>query len=400
MSTTLKFDTSTPPQYIRPETHHNHNDGHQAHQKIHLSPWDLKSLIRPYMQQVGLLFANPNQSKQEAEKIVTQLKTSLSITLLPSYNTVSFYIECKPAGAEFVHASADITIYIQHSFFTLSDIVNYDGRTQPLLSVQVTELIDGFFLSCSMNHTVCDGRSLGSSPTDNHISRLHVFDRSCLMNKIEKDLPIRFPLSNVESWAGYKYTPPQLDERVFIFTHKNIAKLREKEDHKNVIISSLQAVLAHVWVAVTRARCRLDPPLPEMFVGNSAMHGAATAKVHEILEAGGFELGALVTVRSVNDATIPSYGKSWMEKPVVNKMEYYLSNNHPLLSGGSPRFNMLGNDFGWGDPIAVRSGNRCDEKMTSTPGSVSGSIGIEACLSAKTLEALENDAEFMGYATI
>ncbi|KAI3934672.1 hypothetical protein MKX01_012212 [Papaver californicum] len=468
----IRYISSTP---ILPATHHIHQDGRQTeYEKIHLSPWDLKSLIRPYMQR-GLLFTNPKQSKQEAEKIITQLKTSLSSTLDHFYplagrigttahdddNTISFYIDCKPAGADFVHASADITIadimdsthvprIVQYSFFTLNDVVNYDGRSKPLLSVQVTELIDGFFVGCSMNHTVCGGKAfwlffnswceisrLGSAAADHHISRSPIFNRSCLMNNTE-DLPIRFPLSTVESWAGYKYTPPPLDERVFIFTQENIAKLKAKanskstaialnqsakdnSDHTNIIISSLQAVLAHVWVAVTRARCldpneettyyfaigmagRLDPPLPEFFCGNSSLGGAATAKVNELLEVGGFELGAYLlnaVVGSFDDAKIRSYGKSWMKKPVVNKMDYYVSNN-TLQTGGSPRFDMFGNDFGWGQPIAVRSGsvNKCDGKITSTPGPISGSIGIEACLSAKTLKALENDTEFMGYVTI
>ncbi|RZC94022.1 hypothetical protein C5167_016714 [Papaver somniferum] len=466
----IRYITTT----IRPATQQDHKDGQQSHQKIHLSPWDLKSLVRPYMQR-GLLFANPKQRKQDAEKIITQLKTSLSCALDHFYplagriattahddNTVSFFIDCKPAGAEFVHASADVTIaeimdsthvprIVQHSFFTLNDVVNYDGRSKPLLSIQVTELIDGFFVGCSINHTVCDGKSFwlffnswceisrrGSSAGDQHISCLPIFDRSCLMNNMEKDLPIRFPLSTVESWQGYKYIPPPLDERVFIFTEENIAKLKAKAnsnitafalnqtakedaDHKKVIISSLQAVLAHVWVAVTRARCldpnevtvyylaigatgRLNPPLPKLFFGNSSMGEAATAKVSELLEVGGFELGASLlnaVVRSFDDAKIRSFGKSWMKKPEVNKMDYYLSNNS-LQTGGSPRFNMFGNDFGCGEPIAVRSGsaNKCDGKITSTPGPVSGSIGIEACLSAKTLKALENDTEFMRYITI
>ncbi|RZC67923.1 hypothetical protein C5167_011628 [Papaver somniferum] len=311
--------------------------------------------------------------------------------------TVSFYIDCNSAGAEFIHASANITVaditdsihvpaILKNSFFTLNDAVNFDGRSKPLLSVQVTELLDGLFIGCSINHTVCDGKSFwhffnswceisreGSSSEDHHIPRPPIFDRLCLMNDIENDLPIRFPLSTVHSWEGYKYDPPPLFERVFIFTRENIAILKEKANSKTaegdgnakVTISSLQAVLAHVWVAVIRARCldpneetryrlaigttgRLDPPTPESFFGNSAVSGDATVK-------------------------------------------------YTLVTGGSPRFDMYGNNFGWGTPIAVRSGivNKRDGKITSTPRPIPGSIGIEACLSAKTLKALENDAEFM-----
>ncbi|KAI3955523.1 hypothetical protein MKW98_028468 [Papaver atlanticum] len=445
---------------ILPATN-NHKDGDQ---KIHLGPWDLKSLLLPYMQR-GLLFAHPTQNKQEEAEymIITQLKRSLASTLDHFYplagrlavkihdddNTVSFYIDCNSAGAEFIHASANITVadimdsihvpaILKNSFFTLNDAVNYDGRSKPLLSVQVTELLDGLFIGCSINHTVCDGKSFwhffnswceisrqGSSSADHHISRPPIFDRLCLMNDIENDLPIRFPLSTVQSWEGYKYNPPPLFERVFIFTREKIAILKEKANSKtakddgnaDVTISSLQAVLAHVWVAVIRARCldpneetryrlaigttgRLDPPPPESFFGNSAVSGDATVKVHELLEVGGFELGALLLnklVTSFDGAAIRSHWKGWVEKPTVKKMSNLSISQYTLVTGGSPRFDMYGNNFGWGTPIAVRSGivNKRDGKITSTPGPIPGSIGIEACLSAKTLKALENDAEFM-----
>ncbi|KAI3844979.1 hypothetical protein MKW92_028376 [Papaver armeniacum] len=417
---------------ILPATN-NHKDGDQ---KIHLGPWDLQN---PF---------NSHICKETEYMIITQLKRSLASTLDHFYpvagrlavkvhdddNTVSFYIDCNSAGAEFIHASANITVadimdsihvpaILKNSFFTLNDSVNYDGRSKPLLSVQVTELLDGLFIACSINHTVCDGKSFwhlfnswceisrqGSSSADHHISRPPIFDRLCLMNDIENDLPIRFPSFTVQ---------------VFIFTRENIAILKQKANSKtakddgneNVTISSLQAVLAHVWVAVIRARCldpneetryrlaigttgRLDPPPPESFFGNSAVSGDATVKVHELLEVGGFELGALLLnklVTSFDGAAIRSHWKGWVEKPTVKKMSNLSASQYTLVTGGSPRFDMYGNNFGWGTPIAVRSGivNKRDGKITSTPGPIPGSIGIEACLSAKTLKALENDAEFM-----
>ncbi|KAI3926829.1 hypothetical protein MKW92_012914 [Papaver armeniacum] len=399
---------------ILPATN-NHKDGDQ---KIHLGPWDLKSLQLPYMQR-GLLFAHPTQNKQEETEYM--IISRLAVKVHDDDNTVSFYIDCNSAGAEFIHASANITVadimdsihvpaILKNSFFTLNDSVNYDGRSKPLLSVQVTELLDGLFIACSINHTVCDGKSFchffnswceisrqGSSLADHDISRPPIFDRL------------------FQSWEGYKYNPPPLSERVFIFTRENIAILKEKANSKtakddgnaNVTISSLQAVLAHVWVAVIRARCldpneetryrlaigttgRLDPPPPESFFGNSAVSGDATVKVHELLEVGGFELGALLLnklVTSFDGAAIRSHWKGWVEKPTVKKMSNL----------SASQFDMYGNNFGWGTPIAVRSGivNKRDGKITSTPGPIPGSIGIEACLSAKTLKALENDAEFM-----
>ncbi|KNA06369.1 hypothetical protein SOVF_181650, partial [Spinacia oleracea] len=47
------------------------------------------------------------------------------------------------------------------SFFDLGEkTVNYDGHTRPLLSIQVTELLDGVFIGFTMNHSIADGISL------------------------------------------------------------------------------------------------------------------------------------------------------------------------------------------------------------------------------------------------
>lgn len=38
-------------------------------------------------------------------------------------------------------------------------MVNFDSHTKPILSIQVTELQDGFFIGFTMNHSVVDGTS-------------------------------------------------------------------------------------------------------------------------------------------------------------------------------------------------------------------------------------------------
>ena len=69
---------------------------------------------------------------------------------------------------------------------------------------------------------------------------------------------------------------------------------------------------------------------------------------------------------------------------------------------GSPRFNVYGTDFGWGRPIAVRSGggNKPYGKTTLFQGADEGSIDIEACLFPETFEAMMEDAEFMEAVTV
>ncbi|OVA14945.1 Transferase [Macleaya cordata] len=152
------------------------------------------------------------------------------------------------------------------------------------------------------------------------------------------------------------------------------------------------------------SRVGLNPPLPEAYFGTSVQSRVATTKVGELVEKG-LGWGALrlnQVIKSHNDVTIQCSRESWVENPVLA----FLSNNSLvskyLSTGSSPRFNVYENDFGWGQPIAVRSGsaNRYDAKITVFPGSVEGSIDIEACLSPETLKVIEDDAEFMEAVTV
>ncbi|XVE87098.1 hypothetical protein DITRI_Ditri18aG0088800 [Diplodiscus trichospermus] len=80
----------------------------------------------------------------------------------------------------------------------------------------------------------------------------------------------------------------------------------------------------------------------------------------------------------------------------------YVALMNILATSSSPRFNVYGNDFGWGRPIAVSSGsaNKYGGKLTLFYGAEEGSIDVEACLLPETLEAIANDQEFMQTVTI
>ncbi|KAI3951291.1 hypothetical protein MKW92_037788 [Papaver armeniacum] len=68
-----------------------------------------------------------------------------------------------------------------------------------------------------------------------------------------------------------------------------------------------------------------------------------------------------------------------------------------FLARSSQWFNMYGNNFGWGLPIAVRTGanGKSYGITTVSPGSVEGSVDIEICLPLEVFKVMENDAEFM-----
>lgn len=48
---------------------------------------------------------------------------------------------------------------IVQSFFDHDKAIGHDGHEMSLLSVQVSELKDGVFIGCSINHMVADGSS-------------------------------------------------------------------------------------------------------------------------------------------------------------------------------------------------------------------------------------------------
>ncbi|XVF83894.1 hypothetical protein PTKIN_Ptkin16aG0530400 [Pterospermum kingtungense] len=73
-----------------------------------------------------------------------------------------------------------------------------------------------------------------------------------------------------------------------------------------------------------------------------------------------------------------------------------------MMMGSSSRFPMYDNDFGWGRPLAVRSGgaNKFDGKIFAFPGRDGiGSVDLEVVLVPETMVGIESDMEFMQYVT-
>lgn len=180
-------------------------------------------------------------------------------------------------------------------------------------------------------------------------------------------------------------------------------------------ISSLQALLAHLWIAVTRGRrigddeevsyslmigvrSRMQPNLPQEYFGNSVLIGRVKTTAGNLLKKGlGWAAWQLNTmIDSKTSEEVRKFLEDWSACPETQKVGD-LIDGKKLITGSSPRFNVYGNDLGWGRPVAVRSGpgNKKDGKMTVYPGAEEGSIDFEACLSAGVLQAMAEDAEFI-----
>ncbi|KAK8601180.1 hypothetical protein V6N13_059100 [Hibiscus sabdariffa] len=433
--------------FVRPQ-----NVSEESKQPFYLTTWDLSMLSVQYIQK-GLLYAKPppeDCGENLINNILERLRTSLSVALFhfyplagrlatrkeespPSY---AVFVDCNNSpGAKFIHAAADISVsdivsptyvpLVVQSFFDHDRAINYDGQTRPLLSIQVTELVDGVFIGCSMNHAVGDGTTfwhffntlseIFQSQDDNtKISRPPVFERWFP----EGYGPLlKLPFTRQEEFIS-RFEAPQLLERIFHFSTESIAKLKERAntEYKTTKISSFQSLSAFVWRAIIRARrfpsemvtgcrlavnnrSRLEPPLSPDYFGNSIQTVRAVTTAGELLEN---DLGWAAwklhqAVVNHTDKSVRDFVNDWLRSPFVYQISQ-LFDPQSVMMGSSPRFNKYGNEFGLGKALTLRSGyaHKFDGKVSSYPGREGGgSIDLEVCLPPSSMNALESDEEFM-----
>ncbi|KAL5559065.1 hypothetical protein UlMin_035276 [Ulmus minor] len=427
------------PQYLPEESKH----------PFYLAPWDLVMISVQYIQK-GLLFAKPQKQGNFMEALLEKLKLSLSISLVHFYplagrlktvkteNPPSYfiYVDCQESpGARFIHASLDLTMSdilspvdvpsVVQSFFDHDRASNHDGHTSSLLSIQVTELIDGVFIGCSMNHSLGDGTSFWNffnmwseifqaQGSTTSISRPPVLKRWFPNGH---GPIINLPFTNSDEFVS-RFEAPPLRERMFHFSAEAIAKIKAKAhaESNTTKISSFQALSAFVWRCITRVRrlpsdqitscrlaantrSRLNPPLSENYFGNAifAIRGFTTAG--ELLEhdLGWAALKLHEAVVGLNNKALQEWLDAWLKSPFLYQIER-LFDPFSVMMGSSPRFNKYGNEFGMGKAVTLRSGyaHKFDGKVSCYPGREGeGSIDLEMCLLPDNMLALESDKEFM-----
>ena len=409
--------------------------------------------------QKGLLFPKPSHLINQSPHpfmlhLLHRLQNSLSIALFHFYplsgrlstvsndqqSSVSIYVDClNSPGAKFIHAALDITIsdvlspvdvpLLVQSFFDHHKAVNYDGHTMPLLSIQVTELLDGVFIACSFNHAIGDGTSYWNffnmwseifQATSSDGDEIISISQPPILKRWFPDgigPIINLPFTHPDQFIS-RFEAPELRERIFHFSAESIAKLKAKANSecKAKEISSFQSLSALVWRSITRARrvpenqissCsmaannrgRLDPKLSENYFGNVVTSVKAEAKAGELVERGvGWAAWKLheAVVQNTNEKLRKALDK-WMESPFTFQLGRFFD-PYSVLMGSSPRFNKYGNEFGMGKAVALRSGyaNKFDGKVSAYPGyEGGGSIDLEICLLPQNMANLESDLEFI-----
>ncbi|KAL1535723.1 hypothetical protein AAHA92_28473 [Salvia divinorum] len=404
--------------------------------RLELNPWDIRAFqIVPI--QRGLIFYNPTS---EFESLIQHLKNSLSRTLdfFPPLagrllatphgcGMTIFSVDCNNAGAEFTHAVAPAVSVsdiiepnfipeIVSSFFPANaGFTNFDGISKPLLSVQVNELADGIFIACSANHAVADGSSFWHFFTSwseisrglESISKSPVFDRVLAAeDNRETHLP---------TLEKNLVTPSELPRKVFHFSKEKLGRLKAKANSEAGTdqISTLQALLAHLWRSTlsssddsnTRtlafsigARSRLSS-FSDAYFGNAAYPVALAISETDLLKGG---LGA--TALKINQL-ISQQSNEAISRDAEKKVEIRIrrdgeekvvihgsGSGPPLIITSTPRHHVYDCDFGWGKPIAVRSGPtyKFEGLVAIFPAAEPGGMDLEVCFAEETLQAMED----------
>ena len=434
-------------------------------ERIPLTTWDISMLSADYIQK-GLLYAPPPFSTARlldhlqaalADALVAYYPVAGRFVTEQEQHPAgcSVYIDCHGQGVDIIHAvadgvaiadaippDADVPRLVQ-SLFPLDGAVNHDGHHLPLFVVQVTDLADGVFVAFVYNHALSDGTAFwdflnvwaGSA-------RARLSSGSGADNQNQNQLPP--PL--LERWSPdgsgavvlpypdltgliERLSPPPLRERMLHFSAESLAALKERARQELLAagdaagaaaVTRFQALSSLVWRCVTRARrlapeqptvcraainnrARLRPQLPPEYFGNT-IYAISTEAVRagELLERGHGWAAAAVgrAVAAHTDADIRARVAAWTAKPVLYTLRYFDPSG--VMMGSSPRFDMYGCDFGWGKPLAARSGraNKFDGKASLYPGREGGgSIDAELVLTPEHMAQLEQDKEFWAAVT-
>ncbi|XVE99711.1 hypothetical protein REPUB_Repub03eG0224300 [Reevesia pubescens] len=463
---------------------------------LKLSVSDLPMLSCHYIQK-GCLFTSP---QIPIDSLISFLKQSLSKTLsffpplagrLYTDPNGYIYVTCNDAGVDFHHSKC-ATLFIRDvigsvhvpefvkEFFCFDKTVSYQGHQKPIMAVQVTELADGVFIGCSVNHAVTDGTSFWNffntfaeicrKITNNNNNNIQSSEKIARKPDFSRDsVLISSAILRVPE-GGPKVTFNEnepLRERIFSFSREAILELKSKvnnkkeeaefrrngdynaveiigkqsndkyyiENGKNLIekwlfnkktanlntteISSFQSLSALLWRAVTRARklpsskmttfrmavnCRhrLNPKLDPLYFGNAIQSIPTYASAGDVTSRDIRWCAEKLNenVKAHDDETVRRFVNNWEKDPKCFPLGNF--DGASMTMGSSPRFPMYDNDFGWGRPLAVRSGaaNKFDGKISAFPGREGiGSVELEAVLAPETMARIESDNEFMQYVT-
>ncbi|MED6161214.1 hypothetical protein PIB30_058588 [Stylosanthes scabra] len=378
-----------------------------------LTFFDILWLRLPPVQRV-FFYGFPHQPSFFYDAILPKLKHSLSVALsyyFPLAGTLTWpHHSDKPiitynvgdtlslivaeSDADFNHLSgSDLSEALEIHHLVPELIISDDEAT--VLALQVTLFPNyGFSIGVTSHHAVLDGKSstsfirswaylcnrLGDSSSlcDLPPELSPFFDREIV--KDPKGLEAKYLSDwlkqggpNNRSLKVWNLPVPEDSVRgLFKLSRSNIESLRKlvvskKKETMNLHLSSFVISLAYAVVCRAKAekvnsnrvfvgvnadcRARMDPPLPPTYFGNCIGGRLAVAETKGLLG----EDGIVFAVESLSNALetlkdgVLSGAENWS-----SLLHDGLHSDDKLMSAaGTPRFEVYGNDFGWGKPKKV-----------------------------------------------
>ncbi|GMH04219.1 hypothetical protein Nepgr_006058 [Nepenthes gracilis] len=220
-----------------------------------------------------------------------------------------------------------------------------------------------------------------------------------------------------DTWKGESEESENRKPKIENIIQNGVRKSQGSKTESAFEISSFQSLCALLWRCVTRARklnssktttfrmavnCRhrLVQPLDPVYFGNAIQSIPTVALAGELLSRDLRWCAELLNknVRAHDNALIRWTIADWERDPRWFPLGNF--DGAMITMGSSPRFPMYDNDFGWGRPVAIRSGraNKFDGKISAFPGREGcGTVDLEVVLSPETMAGLESDPEFMYY---
>ncbi|CAO2202983.1 unnamed protein product [Urochloa humidicola] len=450
-------------------------------EEIHLTPWDLRMLTVEYIQD-GIVLPKPTDLEPGRNLVDDRLSPAFARALRCFYPLAGRLVVaagergttasllCTGEGAELVHAAApgvtaaDVAAWQPpprdaprepvYSLFPLNGLLCVDAaastgaggagggprRAAPLLAAQVTELADAVFVAVSLNHAAGDGTTFWHFVnTWSYLARGGGGGGGrppppVLKRWFPDGFPVPVPLqfAKVQHAVRQRRPPPPLHECSFHFSGESVRNLKARANAElsrsggataPATVSSLQALLAHLWRSVCRAR-RLEPSRstahvqfvgcrgrvtgvpPAGYVGNAVVPCRAASTAGEVAGRDGLGRAAGMLARAVASLVDGDGAAAALVRESMGRWAEEQRFAPPagaqaaaaVVAGNSPRLDVYGNDFGWGKPVAVRCGpgNAADGKCTVYEGrGGGGAICLEVCLAPDAMARLVADEEFM-----
>ncbi|KAL6623599.1 hypothetical protein ACP70R_033478 [Stipagrostis hirtigluma subsp. patula] len=323
-----------------------------APETIHLTAWDLRMLKFQYIQHAVLL-PKPKHQPAAGLAVVDHLASAFARAVGRFHPfagrlvlgeigadgvTATVSLRCTGEGAEFVHAAAPgvtaadiasaaplcVPRELVSSLFPLNGLLNADAvspdgdcqRRAPLLAAQVTELADAVFVAVSLNHAVGDGAAFWHFVnTWSDLSRsggaARNGRRQCWSGGPTPAAPCRSPCSSPRSSTTVK----KLKSRANAEVHDAGAGTAAA----TATVSSLQALLAHLWRSVCRAR-RLEPPQETNFLLSVGCRGKVTG-VPATGDVGNAVVGCRVTLTAGEVQAKGLGGTAWLLNRAVAALD-------------------------------------------------------------------------------